>query len=649
MGVLFRVTGAALALTALFAPLANAQSNPAVLPVVTVSATGVPTPVDQVGSSVTVITGEEIARDQRRTVPDVLNSVPGLNVVQSGGPGGQTAIFIRGTNSQHIKVLIDGIDASDPSTPNGAVDLAHLLTTNIEQIEVLRGPQGGLYGSNAIGGVISITTKKGSGPAKATATVEGGSLGTFNQAAGVSGSSGKFNYAFDVSHFRAASIPVTPSYYLPPGQHGNNDYYDNMTYATRLGFDASEDLSFNLYGRFTDSTLRFTNDTFNFASFLFEPNPTQSNQQARAAYGRAETVWKLFDGRFVNTFGVNVTDYKRTTQDPNITPESRFNGTRTKFDWRGNYTIMPGQILVMGLERQDERAGSSGFDTGSGSVVSFNAKSGNQAGFLELQSQFADRFFLVSNVRDDDNDQFGTHVTWRVAPAFLVPVTETKLKGSYGTGFKAPTLYELYGVGAFGYSGNPMLKPETSSGYDYGFEQPIANDRVRFGATYFRNDITNLINFSFPTPSTSTYVNIGKAEMYGVETFVQAKVSDRLKVRGDYTRTTAKDATTGIELTRRPRDKVSGNIVWSANDALTLSTTVIYVGPWKDFDRAGALFTPGDAPGYTVVNLAANYVVDKNVTVFGRVDNLFNKQYEDPTGWMHPGLGVLGGVRLTSN
>ncbi len=163
----------------------NSQGVTQVLPPIVVSPTTIPTPVDQVASSVTVITAGDIQRQQIRTVPDALNTVPGLNVVQSGGPGGQTSVFMRGTNSNHVKVLIDGIDASDPSIANGTFDFAHLLTGDIEQIEVLRGPQSGLYGSDAIGGVISITTKKGEGPPKVKASVEGGSFQTFNQTAGL--------------------------------------------------------------------------------------------------------------------------------------------------------------------------------------------------------------------------------------------------------------------------------------------------------------------------------------------------------------------------------------------------------------------------------------------------------------------------------
>src|SRR5579864_5252021 len=225
MGTKISLLGAGLALT-LLAQAARAQNTVTLPPIdVATSPTTIPTPVDQIASSVTIITAEDLERDQRRTIPDALNAVPGLNVVQSGGVGGQTAIFMRGTNSNHVKVLIDGIDVGDPSTPNGAFDFAHLLTGDVERIEVLRGPQSGLYGSDAIGGVISITTKKGEGPPKVTATLEGGSFGTFNQATGLSGSHGEFNYAFNVLHLRADSIPVTPPDLLAPGEKANNNNY----------------------------------------------------------------------------------------------------------------------------------------------------------------------------------------------------------------------------------------------------------------------------------------------------------------------------------------------------------------------------------------------------------------------------------------
>src|SRR6202030_1506228 len=153
----------------------------------------------------------------------ILQSVPGLNVIQTGGSGGATSIFMRGTNSNHVKILVDGIDVSDPSTPGDTFDLAHLLLADVDRIEVLRGPQSGLYGSDAIGGAIYVVTKPGAGPLKATASLEGGSFGTFNQMASVSGSAASSSYAFNVDHLRSTEIPVTPLELLAPGAMRNDD------------------------------------------------------------------------------------------------------------------------------------------------------------------------------------------------------------------------------------------------------------------------------------------------------------------------------------------------------------------------------------------------------------------------------------------
>src|SRR3977135_1623776 len=232
---------------------AQPSATPGKQQAVVVSPTATETPIDQVASSVTVITAKDMERDQRRTTPDALATVPGLNVVQSGGPGGLTSIFTRGTNSNHTKVLVDGIDVSDPTNPNRSFDYAHLLTSDIQQVEVLRGPQSGLYGADALGGVISIITKKGEGPPRATGMIEGGSFGTFNQTAGLSGAQDRINYAFNVAHFRATDVPVTPLELLPPGQKAIGNNYDNMTYSAKLGADVSENLTLTAVVRQTDA------------------------------------------------------------------------------------------------------------------------------------------------------------------------------------------------------------------------------------------------------------------------------------------------------------------------------------------------------------------------------------------------------------
>ena len=660
MGTQLRVTGTALALALLAQPV-RAQDNAVVLPPIVVSATTVPTPASELGSSVTVVTGDDLQREQLRTVPDALKKVPGLDIVQTGGPGGQTSVFMRGTNANHVKVLIDGIDVGNPSITNGAFDFGHLLTSDIEKIEVLRGPQSGLYGSDAIGGVIAITTKKGEGPPRVTATAEAGSFGTFNQTASLRGSQANFSYAFNVAHFRSTDVPVTPLHLLAPGEKRNNDNYDNWTYSAKLGADLSDNLAVNFVARYTDAKLGFTGEDFRLFPLDF-PEALQSTQRNHNFYSRGEAVWSLFDDRFKNYFGVNYTNQWDWTLNPNpdfffasplVSPPITNLGERIKFDWRGEARLIPGQTVVLGLEHQSESLRTDS----TGTVDPFfnftqtttTAKTGNKAGYVELQSEFAKRFFLVSNVRYDDNQSFGPHTTWRLAPAFIVPGTNTKLKGSYGTGFKAPTLTQLYvNNPSFNAVANPNLRPETSKGYDFGFEQPLFHDRVNFGVTYFHNDIKNLINNVFNLSSFSfTYVNVGAATTYGTETFASIAVTDQLKLRADYTTIVTRDETTGLGLRNRPGHKESLSAIWSPNQQFTLSTTLLYVGRAVEFNRDGTI-PRVDSDAYTLVNIAGNYKVDDRVTVFGRIDNLLNRHYESPVGFDQPGFGAYGGIRVTN-
>lgn len=636
----------------------SAQNGPQELPPIVVSATTIPTPADEVASSVTVITADDLARNQQRTVADALATVPGLDVVQTGGPGGQTAIFIRGTNSNHVKVFIDGIDVGDPSTPNGAFEFAHLLAGDIARIEVLRGPQSGLYGSDAIGGVISITTKKGEGPPKMTGTVEGGSFGTINHATSLRGSQNNIDYAFSVLHFHSSAVPVTPAELLAPGEKRNNDSYDNWTYSAKLGADLSDNLRVNFTGHYIDARLRSTGDDFvNFP--VPSPEALQDTRINHKLFTRGEVVWTLLDGRLKNFFGVNYTNQWAWNYDPNpdsftpfgtVAPPSKNIGQTVKYDWRSETKVLPGQTLVLGAEHQADSLWTNSTATAAGVQTSTSAGNRNSAGYAELQSEFGKHFFLVSNIRYDDNRSFGAHTTWRVAPAFIVPGTETKLKASYGTGFKAPTLTELFvNNPVIGQIANPNLKPELSKGYDIGFEQPLFHHRFSFGVTYFHNQITNLINPQINPNLTFIYTNVGRAEMQGVETFASAVLDAQWRLRANYTRTLTRDDATGLGLLRRPANKASLSAIWTPTDQLTLSTTLLYVGSWIDVNRDTAVFIPRlNAPSFETVNLAANYRADDHVTLFARVDNLFDRHYQDPFGFDRPGLGVFAGMRVSN-
>jgi vitamin B12 transporter len=604
------------------------------------SPTAVATPARDIGSSVTVITAGDIEREQRRTVPDALANVPGLNIVQTGGPGGQTSVFMRGTNSNQVKVLIDGIDVSDPSNPNRSFDFGQLLTADIERIEVLRGPQSGLYGADAVGGLISIITKKGEGPPKATALVEGGSFGTFNQIAGLSGGDQRGNYSFTAAHFRTASTPVTPLELIPPDRQRINDTWNNWTYSAKLGANLTPDFTVNWVGRFTDATLYFTGDDF--SVFPAVPNAIQSTQAVHQFYQRGEAVWSTFGGKLVNYFGVNYTDTWNWNKAPDPTAPNINRGDRIRYDWHSVAEALPGQIMIVGAQQETERLNNNNLET----QQSLLAHQRMNSTYLEFQNQVANRLFLVSNVRYDDNDAFGNRTTYRIAPALLVPFTETKLKGSIGTGFKAPTLSQLYSDfrPVFNFVGNPNLLPEDAIGYDFGFEQPLFYDRFRFGVTRYNIEITNLI---VPNATFTSNTNIGNAQTSGYEAFFSAAVTDRFRVRGDYTYTRAIDGTTGLDLLRRPRHKYTLQGDWNPIDPLTLSVTWLRVSTWIDGNRDFSI-PRLTASGYAVLNFAANYKVNQYTTAFARVDNALNERYQNPTGFDRPGLGVYGGVKVTS-
>ncbi len=249
--------------------------------------------------------------------------------------------------------------------------------------------------------------------------------------------------------------------------------------------------------------------------------------------------------------------------------------SRIKVDYQGNVRLIEGETLVLGADREVNR------------LVNSNplwAVDGDTAGFAELQSNIGGRLFNAASIRYDADDQFGSATTFRIAPAFLIPETGTKLKASVGTGFKAPTLDELYNnYPAYGFFANPDLRPETSIGYDAGFEQTLLPDRISFGATYFANNIKNLIDIN---ATSTSYVNVGQARTFGLESFLSLSPWSGFTIRTDYTYTVAKDEVTQLDLLRRPRDKLSLSATLQATPALLLSATFVYTGPWADTNRA---------------------------------------------------------------
>jgi len=597
---------------------------------IVVTATRIPTPLSEVASSISVVSADDIAARQIQNLPDLLQQVPGLNVVQTGGPGSQTSVFMRGTNSNHTKVFVDGIDVSDPSNPTGAFDFSQFLTQDIDRVEVLRGPQSGLYGADAIGGVINVITKSGEGPAQFHASAEGGSFDTFNQAAGLSGSLDQFHYAANVEHFHAGETPVTPLYLLAPGERRIDDYDDDLTASTKLGYDVIDGLDVGLVARYTSTHLRFTGDDFVDFYPLIYPDSSQSEDDARQMYTRATVHAVTSGGAFEQTLGVAYSNLKSSDLSPD-NPRSDNSGDRVKADWQGDIRIAAGEQLIIGAEHQRDEIS-----------LPISASTTIDSGYAELQSSLGSSFFNTASVRFDDNDRFGSKTTFRLAPAYVVEQSGTKLKATIGTGFKPPTLDELFqNFPAFDFFSNPNLRPESSLGWDAGFEQAAAANALRFGATYFHNSIKNLIadNADF-----TSYVNIGRAATDGVESFVSYQALKDMSVRLDYTYTEATDEILHEELLRRPKHKADLNVAWQATKRLNLDGTLLGTSSWIDGNRDFTI-SRLKAPGFVTVNMAGSFDLTGHFALYARIDNLFNHHYEEPIGYLQPTLGAYAGVR----
>ncbi len=585
------------------------------------------TPLNQVGGSITVIGANEIEARQLRSLPDILSTVPGLNVVRSGGLGGQTSLFTRGTNSNHTKILLDGIDIADTSTPSGATDLGKLMAADIERVEVLRGPQSGLYGSDAIGGVVNIISRSGEGPLKLTGSVEGGSFDTFNQSASLGGSEGRFRYRATVQHHHAGATPVTPLNLLAPGQVRNPDFFDNVTASTKLGLDVGQGFELGLTARWSQSLTKVTGDAFSLVTFSSVPSAFQTRIAGQNWQSRAFARWDL--GWLDQTLGFAYGSNQSRTADPDNGPLSS-SGERVKLDWQGNISLAEGHLLVLGAETARDAVHlpiSAGYTT--------------NAGFAEINSDFGSAITASGSVRYDDNSQFGNRLTWRIAPSIAIGDTGFCIKGSAGTGFKAPSLDQLYhSYPAFFFFANPNLNPETSTGYEAGVEGGLWG--VTAGATWFHNDIKNLI--ATDPVTFSTVVNIGRARTQGVETFVAWQPLEEVRLRADYSFTEAVDKVTNLQLIRRPGHKASLTGGWQFLPEADVSATLLYVGPW--FDGSRDFPVPRlKTDGTVTVNLAARWQATEMFTLFARGDNLFDESYQNPVGFLAPERAFYVGVQ----
>jgi len=605
------------------------------LPPLVVTATRTEVPLNQLTTSLTVITAEEIRQRQAELVLEVLRDVPGLNVVQTGSMGTATSVFIRGSASNQVLVLIDGVEIN--STTTGAYDFANLTTESIERIEVLRGAGGTLYGSQAIGGVINIITKRGEGPLEAGVTVQGGNGWTNRQAFTLRGVVGKLAYSLSGAHFDT------------DGFRSVNDDYRNISTSARLDYQVTEDASLKGIFHFIRGDVGLYNNN-NFAS-VPDPNARQNTTQYVTKLEWDQKIFRNWDYRISgsmfkenSTLSDDVDDCVSFGFPCDSLTTDRFRPQTINGEFQTNYRFEDWGTSTFGVQYNRRSARTS---------AGIDETVGNVGYYLQQQFEFFDRRLIaIPGIRLDDNQEFGSAWTPSFSAAYLFKEIGTKVKGGYAKGFKAPTLNELFFPPGFGCPafGNPDLGPERSWEINFGVEQNFLTDRIKIGGTYFHREVRDLIE-GRPIPGDPfgcfRAENVGRARFDGVEWTLGIKIFEGLTLNANYTYLDW-DTADG-RLPRRPRN--SGNVILNyLQDALNVNLIVNIVGRRDDF-RAASPFGDTTEAGYGVVNLASSYRLPwrmplvKELSLIGKIQNLFNKKYDQANGFRAPPLNFLLGFR----
>jgi vitamin B12 transporter len=596
---------------------------------VIVTATRIDTPQSQVGNSVTVIESQQIEQRQDQDIADVLQHVPGVHVRTSGGRGSQVSIFMRGTESDHTLLLLDGIKIHDVAAPGGVAIYDHLSTTGLDRIEVLRGPQSTLYGTEAIGGVISATTKRGDGPTNGYYSIETGSYKTTTQKLYVGGGEDKFNYAI-------AATRVDSDMFSASDNDTENDPYRSSSFHSRFGFQPMDEMNLDVVFHYIQA------DTELDGSF-YDSNSYQTNYEQYAF--KVEPSFYLMDGQWETKLILTYNTIDRDSKDdvPSFGLPSGLRGRNWEADWQNTLFLSDNNTLVFGIVHTDEQAQLNypGLAVKTYSNDSYSL-------YVQDQLHVTEDLTFNAGLRYINDDQFGDKLTYQLAGAYHFAATDTTLRASIGTGFKAPSLQDLYND-QYNYPNNtfnnPDLKPEESLGWDVGLEQPLFNDKLNVGATYFYNDIKNLINFVVTDPNFATYAgytdNIDKARTQGVEAFIQFKPAKDLMITFNYTYTDTQDMSTGHRLLRRPLHSYNFDVTKTFMQDKAHVTLSVMGASQRD-EYGGAY-----ADAYVTVNLAGSYKINQNVEIFARIENLLNEQYQDVDTYNTADASAYAGVKIT--
>jgi vitamin B12 transporter len=613
-----------------------------------ITATRTPSNIDTLGSTVSLITAKDIDRKQYVSLDEVLMSVPGLNVVQSGGKGAQTSVFLRGTNSEHVLVLIDGVEMNDPSTPSGAFDFSNFLVEGIESIEVVRGSQSVLYGSDAIGGVIQIRTKKGQGDLNFRVKAGVGTQSTHRESAVLSGEKNNFNYSVAIGRLDTDGESIAAKKKLAPGSITEDDNYENIVFSTRLGWKIFDSLEADFTARYIETEADIDGG-FDFSGNTAED--ADATNDSEQLYLGLELKGLYADGVWQPILTASRSDIERQSKDERQSPfgtlvDTNFDGQKTKFALQNNLFLFENQIITIGFEHESEEMNSKGFSDFGGFIINqlTNADRDTKSTYIQDQIEVNDQLFITVGARYDDTDDIGSELTYRTTASYNA-TENTRLHAAYGTGFKAPSLFQLFGFtpNNFGsaYSGNPNLDAETSDSWEIGIDQLFFASDIKTSITYFETKVEDLITTQY-IGFNSTSVNRDNADMSGVESAIHFKALSNLNIDINHTYTRTKDED-NKELLRRPKHKANIEFNYEPAEHININTNVLYTGQRVDVDGFGQRV---DVGGYSVVNVAAAYKLSNNVKLFARLDNLTDKYYEPAYGFQALGRAGFIGVEL---
>lgn len=606
---------------------ASATSSPAASPAaspanavdeeITVTADRLEVPADQVGSSVTVIDRQQIERRRAASVAELLRTVPGVEINRQAGPGSVTSAFLRGGNSAFTLVLVDGARVNSPAT--GSYDLSQLVTDNIERIEIVRGPQSTLYGSEAIGGVIAITTRRGDGPLALSAYGEAGSFASSRFGASVRGGGARFDYSL------AAAFSDTDGVSAAAERFGNteDDGDENQTLSARFGWGLGAAARLDVSLRRIDSETEI--DAFDFDPArgfvpVDDPNAVQSRD---ATIARVDARFPI-GGRITQRVRAGFQDESLEASDPD-SPFNRFASDVVLFELETQTEIEVSRhgTFIAGIEHERRDAEAPG---------SFDEQI-DITGVFAQQRWSGARGALTVGLRRDDHETFGGETTWRATGTRQWGSDEarrTRVHGSLGTGFRAPALNELF----FPFFGNPQLRPETSTGFDLGLEQRWLGGRVELDVTYFDNDFADLIG----TSPAFTAVNIATATARGVELTFGWRPGPRWYLEGSHTYTDSEDETTGLPLARRPEHRSTLRFGFAPSTRVDGEIAVISVR--ERVDTGGAAMDD-----YERVDLSLGVDLIRDFEAYVRAENLLDEDYDEVPGFTTPGVAVRVGLR----